>query len=66
MKTPAVTVASIIDEAPVSKLQIAVMALCGIVAILDGFDTQAIAFVAPVIAGDWGLPPASFGPGRRR
>jgi AAHS family 4-hydroxybenzoate transporter-like MFS transporter len=62
MKTPAVTVASIIDEAPVSKLQIAVMVLCGIVAILDGFDTQAVAFVAPVIAGEWGLPPASFGP----
>ena len=56
------TVASIIDEAPISKLQIVTMVPCGIVAILDGFDTQAIAFVAPVIAREWGLQPASFGP----
>jgi len=29
---------------------------------LDGFDTQAIAFVAPVLARDWGVNVASFGP----
>src|SRR5262249_45151774 len=34
----------------------------GLVAILDGFDTQAIAFVAPVIARDLGIEMSAFGP----
>jgi len=29
---------------------------------LDGFDTQAIAYVAPSIAEDWKLQPGAFGP----
>ena len=29
---------------------------------LDGFDTQAISFAAPVIAREWGLPVATLGP----
>jgi AAHS family 4-hydroxybenzoate transporter-like MFS transporter len=29
---------------------------------LDGFDTQAIAYVAPRITESWGLTPAAFGP----
>jgi AAHS family 4-hydroxybenzoate transporter-like MFS transporter len=36
--------------------------LCALVAICDGFDTQAIAFVAPVIAKQWGIAPGGFGP----
>lgn len=36
--------------------------LCALVAVCDGFDTQAIAFVAPVIAKQWAIPPADFGP----
>lgn len=36
--------------------------LCAIVAMLDGFDTQSIAYVAPRIAEDWGLKPSEFGP----
>ncbi|HTK34055.1 MAG TPA: MFS transporter [Caulobacteraceae bacterium] len=39
-----------------------VVGLCALVAMLDGFDTQAIAFVAPVIAKSWGAPVAGFGP----
>ena len=29
---------------------------------LDGFDSQSIAFATPVIAAQWGLNPAAFGP----
>lgn len=36
--------------------------LCALVAILDGFDMQAIAFVAPAIADDFGSPLSAFGP----
>lgn len=53
---------SIIDEAPFTGFQIGIAALCAIVAMLDGFDTQSIAYVAPRIAQDWGMPIASFGP----
>jgi len=62
MKTEQVSVGSIIDNAALSRLQIITFILCGIIAILDGFDTQAIAFVAPVIARQWGLQSSSFGP----
>lgn len=36
--------------------------LCALVALCDGFDTQSIAFVAPVISTQWGVLPAQFGP----
>jgi len=56
------TPASVIDDAPFGSLQFFVAALCAVVAMLDGFDTQAIAYVAPSIVDDWKLQPAAFGP----
>ncbi|WP_144114156.1 MFS transporter [Paraburkholderia sp. BCC1886] len=53
---------SIIDEGRVSGLQILIFLLCGLVAMVDGFDTQAIAFVAPEIMTAWGAAPSAFGP----
>jgi AAHS family 4-hydroxybenzoate transporter-like MFS transporter len=44
------------------SLQVTVTALCALIAMLDGFDTQAIAYVAPRIAEGWGLAPSAFGP----
>jgi AAHS family 4-hydroxybenzoate transporter-like MFS transporter len=35
--------------------------LCSLVAVCDGFDTQAIAFVAPVISKQWGVAANQFG-----
>ncbi|MGF6600681.1 AAHS family 4-hydroxybenzoate transporter-like MFS transporter [Paraburkholderia sp. GAS448] len=52
---------SIIDEGRVTGLQIIIFLLCGLVAMIDGFDTQAIAFVAPQIIGAWHVTPAAFG-----
>lgn len=57
-----IDVAAVIDSAPVGALQRRVFALCFLVSMLDGFDTQSIAFVAPSISAQWNLPPASFGP----
>jgi AAHS family 4-hydroxybenzoate transporter-like MFS transporter len=45
-----------------SSQQIWAICLCGLVAIIDGFDVQAIAFVAPAIARQWKIDPSSFGP----
>ena len=44
------------------RYRIHIFVLCGIVAMLDGFDTQSIAFVAPEIAAAWSVPAAQFGP----
>ncbi|MEY4762277.1 MAG: hypothetical protein RLZZ200_2133 [Pseudomonadota bacterium] len=41
--------------------QARVVALCFLVAVCDGFDTQSIAFVAPVLAKLWSAPITSFG-----
>ncbi|NIB40844.1 MFS transporter [Pseudomaricurvus alkylphenolicus] len=57
-----VNVTKVIDERPLSRFQKTVIALCGIVAMLDGFDTLSISFVAPVIAEQWGVERSQFGP----
>jgi AAHS family 4-hydroxybenzoate transporter-like MFS transporter len=53
---------SIIDFGPVGRLQIIVVALCALMAMMDGFDTQVIAFAAPEIASAWRVEPSVFGP----
>jgi MFS transporter, AAHS family, 4-hydroxybenzoate transporter len=44
-----------------SSIQWRIILLCALVAACDGFDTQAIAFVAPAISKLWGVPPPQFG-----
>lgn len=53
---------SIIDSRPVSGYQLVLLVVCALVAMMDGFDTQAIAFVASEIAAEWKVAPAAFGP----
>lgn len=50
------------DGSRFSGFQIAIVALCGLVALLDGFDSQVIGFAAPKIAEDWAVDTAVFGP----
>ncbi len=47
------------NAAPGWKL---IVVLCGLVAMLDGFDTQAIALAAPDISHQWSIAMTSFGP----
>lgn len=56
-----IAVASIIDEQPIGALRWRVVLLCGLITLLDGFDTQAIGYVAPLIAVDWQVPLSGFG-----
>jgi AAHS family 4-hydroxybenzoate transporter-like MFS transporter len=60
--TTVVDVSTLIDRNRLGRIQVVAILLCGLIAILDGFDTQAIAFVAPVVARDWGLDVSAFGP----
>jgi AAHS family 4-hydroxybenzoate transporter-like MFS transporter len=58
----ALDVAKFIDQRGVGGFQILVLGLCFIVMIIDGFDAQAVGFVAPLISTEWGVAKASFGP----
>ncbi len=52
----------VIDEAPLKRFHYELILLCGFIAMLDGFDTQCIAFVAPVLAKEWSVEAGLFGP----
>jgi MFS transporter, AAHS family, 4-hydroxybenzoate transporter len=56
------TVSEIIDQRPLGRFQIWIVALCGLVLVLDGFDGQTINFLAPSIAQSTRIPIHSFGP----
>jgi MFS transporter, AAHS family, 4-hydroxybenzoate transporter len=61
MSSVKVDVIDLIDRHPVVGFQIGVLILCMLVAAIDGFDTQAIGYTAPAIAGVLKLPMAQFG-----
>jgi AAHS family 4-hydroxybenzoate transporter-like MFS transporter len=62
MSTNTIDVTEVIEQAPFGSLQLLILVLCAWIALLDGFDTQAIAYVAPVIAEQWGIAMSGFGP----
>ncbi len=53
---------TLLDRADFGAFQALTMGLCALVAMLDGYDTQAIGFVAPLIIRAWGMPSIWFGP----
>ena len=56
------TVSELIDRRPMGRYQIWTMALCGMVIVLDGFDTQSIGFLAPSMADTLRVSVKTFGP----
>lgn len=56
------TISEIIDQRPMGRYQIWTMVLCGLVIVLDGFDTQSIGFLAPSMAETLHVPVKTFGP----
>lgn len=50
------------DGRALSTIQVTVFAICFLIAALDGFDTQAMAFVAPALGPAWGLEHHQLGP----
>jgi AAHS family 4-hydroxybenzoate transporter-like MFS transporter len=55
-------VPTFINARRVGTVQWVVIVLCALVMFLDGFDTQAISYMAPLIAKEWGLPRELLGP----
>jgi AAHS family 4-hydroxybenzoate transporter-like MFS transporter len=57
-----VNVAEVIDQSRLHPLQILVVALCGVCMIMDGFDVQAMGYVAPALIREWHVAPTAMGP----
>jgi MFS transporter, AAHS family, 4-hydroxybenzoate transporter len=57
-----IDVADFIDRQPVGRYQIGLLLICATVLFVDGFDTQAIGYVAPAVAQDWKLARGALGP----
>jgi AAHS family 4-hydroxybenzoate transporter-like MFS transporter len=57
-----VNVAEIIDHSRIGPFQILLFTLCGVSLVMDGFDVQAIGYVAPAIISEWNVPASSLGP----
>jgi MFS transporter, AAHS family, 4-hydroxybenzoate transporter len=55
-------IAGLINMHPLSSFQKGIMILIGGVVVMDGFDVQAIGFVAPALTQDWHLDPTALGP----
>lgn len=49
-----------IDRQKISRLQLAVVCMCGAAVTLDGFDAQIIGFVAPSLIQDFKIAPAAL------
>ena len=59
---PEVNVPALIDQQKVGWFQIRVATLCAAVVFMDGFDAQAIGYVAPTLSKAWNLKPGELGP----
>jgi MFS transporter, AAHS family, 4-hydroxybenzoate transporter len=57
-----IDVPAYIDRQPVGAFQMRVLLICAAVLFIDGFDTQAIGYVAPALAQEWTLPRGALGP----
>ena len=57
-----IDIVDFIDRRPVGGFQIRLLLVCAAVLFIDGFDTQAIGYVAPALAPEWKLARGALGP----
>jgi MFS transporter, AAHS family, 4-hydroxybenzoate transporter len=60
-KPQTVDVSQILDKSKISSFQVGTFVLCGLCLIMDGFDVQAVGYVAPALIKDWQLGPQQMG-----
>ena len=58
---PRIDLADFIEAQPVGRRQIMLLLMCAAVLFTDGFDTQAIGYVAPELAREWQLGRGALG-----
>lgn len=61
MNNPTINVPEVVETHRVGRGQIMVIVLCGLLMLLDGFDTQAISYIVPVLAKQWHMPREMLG-----
>jgi AAHS family 4-hydroxybenzoate transporter-like MFS transporter len=57
-----VNVAQLIDRSRLHSAQVLVLVLCGLCMVMDGFDVQAMGYVAPAIINEWHVAKPALGP----
>ena len=57
-----IDITRLVDEGPFGKTRFLVALLCCLAVFCDGFDTQAIAYIAPALAAEWHVSKSAFGP----
>lgn len=55
-------ISAVIDANKISSSQVWILILVGLTVVIDGFDVQAMGFVAPAIIQAWGVDKSSLGP----
>lgn len=55
-------VSRFIDECSFGSVQLRVLVICMLIAAVEGFDAQAIGYIAPTLSTDWHLRPGALGP----
>src|SRR4051812_160763 len=58
----ALDVRQFIDDHPVSPYQLSVAFICSLIVFVDGFDAQAMGYVAPALTADLHIPRTLLGP----
>jgi len=56
------SLSAFIDSTPLGRLQITVIVICTIVTLLDGFDAQAIGYIAPALTKALAISRSDLGP----
>jgi AAHS family 4-hydroxybenzoate transporter-like MFS transporter len=57
-----IEVSALINGSKISSFQIIIFSLCTLCLLMDGFDLQALGYVAPAVARDFKVPSAELGP----
>src|SRR5258706_159138 len=57
-----VNVSDVIDRSRLGMFQILVLALCALCMVIDGFDVQAMGYVAPALLKEWHAAKSDLGP----
>lgn len=61
MQEQNVDLIKVMNEAKLGSFQIGAIVICFLLTMVDGFDTQCIAFVAPALRHEWDISPNTFG-----
>jgi len=56
-----INIGELLENSQIGPLQVRVFVLCMICLIMDGFDVQAMGYVAPAILADWGIAGSRLG-----